>query len=42
MRPTFDDLIKRVLTQLVESSADARIIIGITGSPAAGDRKSVV
>lgn len=36
MRPSFDDLIKRVLTQLVESSADARVIIGLTGSPGAG------
>lgn len=36
MKPTLDDLIKRVLTQLVESSAGARVIIGITGSPGAG------
>lgn len=36
MRPTFDDLIKRVLDQVRESPAGARVIIGITGSPAAG------
>jgi pantothenate kinase len=36
MEPTFDDLITRVRTQLVEASADARVIIGLTGSPAAG------
>ena len=36
MKPTFDDLIKRVRTQLVEASAGARVIIGLTGSPASG------
>ena len=36
MRPTFDELIKRILTQLVEASAEARVMIGITGGPAAG------
>lgn len=36
MKPTLDDLIKRVFTQLVEASAGARVIIGITGSPGAG------
>jgi len=36
MKPTMDDLIKRVFTQLVEASAGTRVIIGITGSPGAG------
>ena len=36
MRPTFDQLIKRVLGLLAAAPADTRVIIGITGSPGAG------
>lgn len=36
MRPTFDELIKRVLGLLTAAPADGRVIIGITGSPGAG------
>jgi pantothenate kinase len=36
MRPTFDDLVTRVLGLLTQAPAQARVIIGITGSPAAG------
>jgi len=36
MKPTFDDLIKRVLGLLAIAPAEARVMIGITGSPGAG------
>jgi pantothenate kinase len=36
VKPTFDDLIKRVLGLLAQAPAPARVIIGIAGSPAAG------
>ena len=36
MKPTFDDLIKRVLGLLTVAPGGARVIIGITGSPGAG------
>jgi pantothenate kinase len=36
MNPIFDDLIKRVLDLLATAPPGARVIIGITGGPAAG------
>jgi pantothenate kinase len=36
MNPIFDDLIKRVLDLLAKAPPGARVIIGITGGPAAG------
>jgi pantothenate kinase len=36
VKPTFDDLIKRVLGLLTAAPGPTRVIIGITGSPGAG------
>jgi pantothenate kinase len=36
MEPTFDDLTKRVANLLADAPAEARVIIGIAGTPASG------
>jgi pantothenate kinase len=36
MKPTFDELAERVLDRLASTPPEARVIIGVTGSPGAG------